>query len=162
LARPATVAAAAPVATRGAAAADGVAAAAESAAVSLTALAGDGAVVVGEAADNAGRKLLAGVFIATAAWGAKPQLTRFVWPQLGHDDPSPAALQTAYRAFLKGQTSRAGASVVILMGAAAAAPLAGEAVDNVQTLRCPAPAELCRDPDAKRALWLQIAALPRT
>ncbi len=129
-----------------------------STAVDLTALAGGGAVVVSAVEEASDRKILQGVFTAVSARGSDAHVTRFLWPQPGVADRGPDSMRIAYRAFLKGQGNRARASWLVLLGDAASTPIPEESFDDgLRILIGPSPAQLRRDPDAKRALWQKIA-----
>ncbi len=124
----------------------------------LTAVSGGGAVVVGAVKDAADSIILQGVFRAAAQRGAVAQVVRFLWPQTGVSDGSAQSLAVAYRAFLKGQASRARATTLVLLGEVACADGAVDAIESVTAIVGPTPAQLRLDPAAKRTLWLTIAA----
>jgi hypothetical protein len=129
----------------------------QSVAVALDCLAGAGVVAIGTFADAADARFAQDVLAALIGGGAPVQKSAFRWPQTQTGDPSRAAAEQAYAGFLNGQTERAGARLLLLLGAAATMLLPAERADgSYSVVECAAVADLRRDPAQKKALWLSI------
>jgi hypothetical protein len=128
----------------------------QSVAVALDCLAGAGVVAIGTFADAADARFAQDV-LAALIGGAPVQKSAFRWPQTQTGDPSRAAAEQAYAGFLNGQTERAGARLLLLLGAAATMLLPVERADGgYAVVECAAVGDLRRDPAQKKALWLSI------
>jgi hypothetical protein len=130
----------------------------------LDCLAAAGVVIVGRWHSPLDRRLANDVVLAIAlahdpamVQPAKVQQTVFRWPATQTGDRSIAAASNAFKAFLRGQAERAHARCVVLFGDAAAT-LADDAEAAVpRVVRQPAIGGLRADPNAKKALWLNVS-----
>ncbi len=129
-----------------------------SVAIQLECVSGPGAVLVGALSGAADLRLARDIVQAIAGPDAALQRTAFRWPQTQSGDTSPAGASSAYAGFLRGQTDRASARCLLLLGAAAT-----ELADSVElangaaVLRCAAATSIRADFAAKKALWLAIS-----
>jgi len=131
----------------------------------LDCLAAAGVVIVGRWHNPLDRRLANDVVLAIAAvhdpaptQPAKVQQTSFKWPVTQTGDRSIGAARNAFKAFLRGQAERAHARCVVLFGDAAAA-LADDHDDAAaaRIVRQPQIGALRADPNAKKALWLNVS-----
>jgi hypothetical protein len=128
-----------------------------SVAVALDCLAGAGVVAIGTFAEAADARFAQDILAALLGSGTPLQRSAFKWPQTQTGDPSRAAAERAYAGFLNGQTDRAAARLLLLLGPAATMLLPAERADaGYALLECAAIGELRRDPAQKKALWLSI------
>lgn len=142
--------------------------AAPSPTVALDCLAARGIVIVGELVDPLDRRIAQDIVLAVAGAEVSPQRAAFRWPLTQTGDASVAAARNAYRGFLDGQTERAAARWLLLLGAAATVLLdadAGQpnaAAGELRTLRLPTAKALRADPIAKQRLWLSVSQNDRS
>jgi hypothetical protein len=130
--------------------------------VQLECLAAPGAVLIGAFANSTDRRFAQDILLAVAGIGAAVQRTQFRWPQTQTGDASLAAARSAYMGFLRGQTERAGARCLLLLGDAAQALLDSPfAVNDCSLLRLRDAGALRGDAAGKKALWLTISPLAR-
>jgi hypothetical protein len=127
--------------------------------IDVSALSGPGGVVVGHFASGDERRLVQGIYLATAASSEEPSVSRFQWPP-------PAAIHggagdglTAWGAFLEGQVRRNRATCLVVLGDFGHLP----APDRVEVpiVRGPSVRELRGSPALKRQLWHAIATTKR-
>jgi hypothetical protein len=89
---------------------------------------------------------------------AKVQQTAFRWPSTQTGDASFAAARSAFKAFARGQTERAQARCLVLFGdVAAALAVDMESAVAAPVVRQPSIGALRADPNAKKALWLNVS-----
>jgi hypothetical protein len=130
--------------------------------VQLECLAAPGAVAIGAFANPTDRRFAQDILLAIAGTGAAVQRAQFRWPQTQTGDASLAAARSAYGGFLRGQSDRAGARCLLLLGEAAQALLDPSfAVNECRVLRLRDAAALRGDAAEKKALWLTISPLAR-
>jgi hypothetical protein len=131
----------------------------------LDCLATTGVVIVGRWHNPLDKRLANDVALAVATAHdpammqskAKVRQTAFKWPATQTGDRSIAAARNAFKAFLRGQAERAHAWCVVLFGDAASA-LADDPDSAVpRVVRQPAIGALRADPNAKKALWLNVS-----
>ena len=129
--------------------------------VALDCLAAQGVVIVGEFVQPPDRRIAHDIVMAIAGAAVTPARTAFRWPLTQTGDAGIDAARKSYREFLRGQTERAGARWLLLLGAAATELLDGststDAASTVQTLRLPSASALRADPTAKQRLWLSVS-----
>jgi DNA polymerase III psi subunit len=131
------------------------------AAIELECIAAPGVVVIGAFAGAADRRFAQDVVLAVAGNAAVVR-TQFRWPQTQTGDVSPAAARSAFAGFLRGQTQRADARCLLLLGGGATALLESAfSSDGCTVLSLPDAAQLRGDPAAKKSLWLAISPLVR-
>jgi hypothetical protein len=96
--------------------------------------------------------------VQAASAQQKVQQTEFRWPATQTGDASFAAACGAFKAFVRGQAERAHARCVVLFGDVAAALAADiESAVAVLVVRQPSIGALRADPNAKKALWLNVS-----
>lgn len=128
-----------------------------SVAVALDCLAGAGVVAIGTFATAADARFVQDVLAALLNKAAPLRRSAFKWPQTQTGDRSRAAAERAYAGFLNGQTERAGAHLLLLLGAEATMLLPAERADaGYAVVESAAIGDLRRDPAQKKALWLSI------
>jgi len=126
-------------------------------AATLDCLAGAGVVAVGSFANAADARFAQDVLAALIGSGAPVHRSAFKWPQTQTGDRRRAAAEQAYAGFLNGQTERAGARLLLLLGAGATLLLPAQRADaRYAVVECAAVKDLRRDPAQKKALWLSI------
>ncbi|HEY6597971.1 MAG TPA: hypothetical protein VIZ30_01605 [Pseudomonadales bacterium] len=134
--------------------------------VALDCLAARGVVIVGEFVQPPDRRIAHDIVMAIAGSAVSPARTAFRWPLTQTGDAGIDAARKSYREFLRGQTERAGARWLLLLGAAATELLDGstspDSASTVQTLRLPSASALRADPIAKQRLWLSVSQNDRS
>ncbi len=134
--------------------------------VALDCLAARGVVIVGEFVQPPDRRIAHDIVMAIAGAAVSPARTAFRWPLTQTGDAGIDAARKSYREFLRGQTERAGARWLLLLGAAATELLDGftspDSASAVQTLRLPSASALRADPIAKQRLWLSVSQNDRS
>jgi hypothetical protein len=129
----------------------------QSVAVALDCLAGAGVVAIGTFATAADARFVQDVLAALLDKAAPLRRSAFKWPQTQTGDRSRVAAERAYAGFLNGQTERAGARLLLLLGGAATMLLPAERTDaGYAVVESAAIGDLRRDPAQKKALWLSI------
>ena len=130
----------------------------------LDCLAVTGAVIVGRWHNPLDKRLANDVALAIAMahdpammQSAKVQQTAFTWPATQTGDRSIGAARNAFKAFLRGQAERAHARCVVLFGDAAGALADDQDAAVPRVVRQPAIGALRADPNAKKALWLNVS-----
>ena len=136
--------------------------------VQLDCWAAPGIVIVGELTDRPDRRIAQDIVLAVAGAAAQLQHTAFRWPLTQTGDAGLAAARNAYRGFLRGQTERAAARWLLLLGTTSTLLLdadvegAESAVGGLRTLRLPGASALRADPVAKQRLWLSVSQQDRS
>ncbi len=144
--------------------------------VALDCFSAPGIVIVGELLDPLDKRIAQDIVLAVAGAAAPLQHAAFRWPLTQTGDAGITAARNAYRGFLRGQTERAAARWLLLLGAAATALLEANAdgddsaaheertqrAHEERTLRLPAASALRADPLAKQRLWLSVSQNDRS
>jgi len=130
----------------------------------LDCIATAGVVIVGRWHNALDKRLANDVALAIAiahdpamVQSTKVQQTTFKWPATQTGDRSIGAARNAFKAFLRGQAERAHARCVVLFG-----DVAGTLADDRDSaapriVRQPSIGALRADPNAKKALWLNVS-----
>jgi len=127
-------------------------------AMHLDGLAAPGVVLLGVFDAPADGRFALDVVQTIAGPDATPQRTQFRWPQTQTTDASLAAAGNAYMGFVRGQTERAAARCLVLLGTAAGALLDSSLMAPTCAVVAAADvAELRGDPAGKRELWQAIS-----